>query len=398
MADRPKRKICLLGSTGSIGKNVLDVVRQHKDQFEIEALACGSSLENFTQQIEEFNPSFVSVGTEEVSRSLSKRLVDSKLPIFFGSDGHRRLVEESSPDVVVAAMSGTFGLQACLQAIKQGVSILGVANKEVLVMAGDFINEALESSRTKLIPIDSEHSAIFQVIEGQEKSFLKRIILTASGGPFRNLDKSQFSSITVDQALKHPNWSMGAKITIDSATLMNKGLEFIEAMQLFRVSKNEIEVVVHPQSVIHSMVEFCDGSILAQLGLSDMRIPISYALGYPNRLPLDLGKALNFSEMKKLDFESPDFDKFPCLRLAMNSLDQGRAGPVVLNAANEVCVEAFLNEKIDFIEIPDRIESAMMNFSHYHPQCVEDAVELDRQVKNWTLLQMEGKGEAKVHL
>lgn len=398
MADRPKRKICLLGSTGSIGKNVLDVVRQHKDQFEIEALACGSSLDDFTQQIDEFNPSFVSVSTEEVANNLSKRLAHSKLPIFFGPDGHQRLVEESSPDIMVAAMSGTFGLQACLQSIRQGVGILGVANKEVLVMAGDFINEALKSSSTKLIPIDSEHSAIFQVIEGQEKSFLKRIILTASGGPFRNLEKSKFSSITVEQALKHPNWSMGAKITVDSATLMNKGLEFIEAMQLFRVSKNEIEVVVHPQSIIHSMVEFCDGSILAQLGLSDMRIPISYALGYPKRLPLDLGKALNFSEMKKLDFESPDFDRFPCLRLAMNSLDQGRAGPIVLNAANEVCVEAFLKQKIDFVEIPERIESAMMNFSHSHPQCVEDAVELDLQVKNWTLLQIEGKSEVKVQI
>jgi 1-deoxy-D-xylulose-5-phosphate reductoisomerase len=398
MSESKKKRISLLGCTGSIGKNVLDVVRQQKDHFEIRALACGRSIDQLMRQIEEFQPQFVSVSSEAGAQEVRKELKGLKIPVFFGPEGHRRLVEESEPDIVIAAMTGTFGLQACLQAIKQKVSILGVANKEVLVMAGDFIRAALQESSTRLIPIDSEHSAIFQVIDGRNRSFLKRIILTASGGPFRTLPADQFKRISVEQALQHPNWSMGEKITVDSATLMNKGLEFIEAMQLFQVSKKEIEVVVHPQSIVHSMVEFWDGSILAQLGLSDMRIPISYALGYPDRIELNLGGSLDFSKMKSLDFESPDLEKFPCLRLAIDSLDQGRSGPIVLNAANEICVEAFLKRKIDFIEIPDLIENAMTNFSHSDPQCLEDVVELDFQVKNWTLQKVEGRNQIKVIL
>jgi 1-deoxy-D-xylulose-5-phosphate reductoisomerase len=281
----------------------------------------------------------------------------------------------------MASMLGTFGLRATLKAIEMDCPVVGIANKEVLVMAGPFIRKALEGKKTQLVPVDSEHSAVFQALMGNSIGRVRRIILTASGGPFRKLPVEQFVHVRKEQALKHPNWVMGAKITIDSATMMNKGLEFIEAIRLFDVRPEQVEIVVHPQSIIHSMVEYTDRSFMAQLGVSDMKIPIALALAYPDRLSLDLPKELDLVALKSLDFEAPDEQKFPCLRLAREALQMGDEGPVILNAANEVAVQAFLEDQIGFLEIPDLIGAALERFRGSLFGSLEDLIALDLEVK-----------------
>ncbi len=379
-----KRRVSILGSTGSIGTSTLEVIRQNRDLFEIVSLSAGSSLDVLTAQILEFSPRFVSVADESVAEALRLKLPeDVQTAVFAGREGHRFCVENSRPDVLISAMTGSFGLEASLQGIIQGVSILGIANKEILVMAGDFIWDALNESKTTLVPVDSEHSAIFQSLMGNKISQVKSLILTGSGGPFRSRDLSTFSSITKEEALRHPNWVMGPKITVDSATMMNKGLEFIEALRLFRVHRDQVKVIIHPESVVHSMVEFCDGSVISQMGHSDMKIPISLALSYPDRLPLEFARPFDLTKIGKLHFEEPDLEKFRCLKLAMNIDFYGRSGPIVLNAANEAAVDLFLRDEIRFVEIPEAVEAALETFRSRYPLSLSEVVSLDEEVKNW---------------
>lgn len=381
-----KRKVSVLGSTGSIGTNTLNVIRQHPESFDVVSLSAGSSLEVLKKQILEFSPRYVSVSTEALAADLKAQLpTDVKVDIFWGPAGHRQCVELSHPHIVMSAMMGSFGLEATLAAVIQNVAVLGVANKEILVMAGSFIREALEQSKTTLVPVDSEHSAIFQALMGNQMSAVKSLILTGSGGPFRTRPRDTFANITREEALKHPNWVMGSKITIDSATMMNKGLEFIEALRLFHIHRDQLKVVIHPESIVHSLVEYVDGSLMAQLGASDMRMPISLALNYPERLPLHYEKPFDLVKIGKLHFEEPDLEKFKCLKLAMNFDRYGSQGAVVLNAANEMAVDLFLKDKIRFIEIPDLVEEALETFEDRHVYSLSEVIDLDLEVKEWTL-------------
>jgi 1-deoxy-D-xylulose-5-phosphate reductoisomerase len=379
------RKVAVLGSTGSVGSNTLAVLRQNLNAFQVTSLSAGTSIEALASQVREFKPLAVSVADETSLKKL-KLLLGADCPqIFFGPEGHRHCIEMTQPDVVMSAMMGTHGLEATLQAILQNTPVVGIANKEILVMAGPFIMAAVEESKSTLVPVDSEHSAIFQALMGNKMSAVKSLILTASGGPFRTRDPETFASITKEEALKHPNWSMGAKITIDSATLMNKGLEYIEALRLFRVSREQMKVVVHPESVIHSLVEYCDGSVMAQLGLSDMKIPISLALGYPDRLPLDFEKPFDLIKIGKLHFEEPDVKKFRCLWLAMNCDRYGVHGSVVMNAANEKAVALFLQDQIRFVEIPEIVEAALEQFQSYDAMDLNEVMSLDREAQEWVI-------------
>lgn len=395
-----KRKVCLLGATGSIGTNALKVLREYLDQFEVVGLACGASYELLAEQVLEFQPSAVSVSSAEVAESLRKRLAKtafSEMRIHTGVEGHEQLVRETQPDVVLAAMTGVFGLQATLASLDMGVPILGIANKEVLVMAGGEIRKRLGTSKTKLIPVDSEHSAIFQALMGNRREELKKVYLTSSGGPFRTWPKERFALIGKKEALQHPTWSMGQKITIDSATMMNKGLEFIEAVHLFDLKPQEIEIVIQPQSLIHSMVEYQDRSIMAQLGISDMRIPIALALSYPKRLRLDLDEELDFSKLGSLDFEAADKDKFECLRLAEQALQAGDAACVVLNASNDIAVQQFLDERIAFIEIPQWIQQALKLFKNSQVCSLDDIIALDKEVRERMIVEMKSTALQEQH-
>lgn len=344
------KAISLLGSTGSIGRNVLAVIRQFPEHFRIAALAAGSNVEALKSQVLEFRPVCVSVAGEEAAERLRQELPSEfRHTIFWGEEGIRRVAAIDEADMTVTAVVGSAGLLPTLDAIAAGKDI-GLANKETLVMAGALVMDAVRKSGVRLLPIDSEHSAIFQALEAGRRQDVSRIILTASGGPFRNRSKHDLERATPEQALAHPNWDMGRKVSIDSATLMNKGLEVIEARWLFGVGPEQIGVVVHPQSIVHSLVEFIDGSVVAQLGIPDMRIPIAYALSYPERLGLGLSR-LSLSECGSLSFEEPDYDRFPALRLAFDALRQGGVKPTVLNAANEVAVEQFLAGAIRFLDI-----------------------------------------------
>lgn len=349
------KRIALFGSTGSVGVNTLDVIRRNAGRFEIAYLATNRNIGLLAGQIAEFHPSAVAVGDE----AAAKEFLASKpeCEVLVGADGLQELARRSDYDIFVGALVGFAGLAPTIEAVRQGKRVT-LANKETLVVAGELLTELAKKSGSEIIPIDSEHSAVHQCLVGESPESIRRIILTASGGPFRTLPKESFKSITVESALKHPNWIMGRKITIDSATLMNKGLEIIEAKWLFDVPLNKIDVVVHPQSIVHSFVEFVDGSIKAQLGMPDMRLPIQYALSAPERLPqtydlLDLVKNSN------LEFAQPDTDKFPCLRIAREAGERGGLYPCILNAANEIAVEAFLAGQISFNEIPRLIESAL---------------------------------------
>ncbi len=348
----------MLGSTGSIGVNVLDVIRQFPELYKVVALAAGSNVNKLAEQVREFNPELISVGDEQKALAL-RTLLPSVYHdrIVHGGEGNILVATFPAADFTLSAIVGSAGLLPTIAAIEAGKDI-GLANKETLVMAGRIVMTAVAKNGVKLLPVDSEHSAIFQALEAGRREDLRKIILTASGGPCRGMNQQQLLLVTKDQALNHPNWSMGRKISIDSATMMNKGLEVIEAKWLFEVENKAIEVLVHPQSIVHSLVEYKDGSVLAQLGIPDMRIPISYALSYPARLPLQL-PALNLTECGKLEFIQPDYESFPALKLAFAALESGGVLPAVLNSANEVAVEAFLQSRITFSQIAETVARTM---------------------------------------
>lgn len=352
------KALSLLGSTGSIGQNVLAVVRQFPERFQIVGLSAGRNIQLLAQQVIEFKPEWVAIGDPDLMPALAAKLPASyRNRLVAGTEGNCHLATLSSVEMVVSAVVGAVGLLPALAAIRAGKDV-GLANKETLVMAGRLIMDAVRTYGVRLLPIDSEHSAIFQALEAGRREDVARIILTASGGPFRTWKAEALASVAPDQALAHPNWAMGRKISIDSATLMNKGLEVIEARWLFDVSPEQIEVVVHPQSIVHSLVEYRDGSVVAQLGIPDMRIPIAYALSYPERFELGLNR-LNLAQCGALAFEQPDMERFPALRLAYEALATGGIMPTTLNAANEVAVDAFLAGKIGFTQITDIVAKAL---------------------------------------
>lgn len=373
------KKISILGSTGSIGTSTLDVVRNNPEDFQVVALALGRNLEEAARQVEEFRPQMVSVSRSE-DMELLRGLVKFDVEISSGAAGAEAVASHPEADYVLSAIVGAAGLTPTLAAIRAGKTI-GLANKETMVVAGEFMNAEAKAAGVKILPVDSEHSAIFQCLNGEDSDEVRRLILTASGGPFLHKSKEEFSGITVEQALKHPNWDMGAKITIDSSTLMNKGLELIEARWLFDVAPERLDVNVHPQSIIHSMVEFQDGSVMAQLGIPDMRIPIAYAMSYPRRLPNCL-PALDLTRIGELTFFKPDEDKFRCLYLAKQVLQEGGTLPAVLNAANEVAVEKFLNKEIAYLQIPQVVEETLNSHRSKTPKSLKDIMEADQWARS----------------
>jgi len=352
------KRLSILGSTGSIGCNVLNIVEMFPQEFTVQALAAKSNVALLARQIKQFRPMLAVVFDEKRAREL-RELIGSEvdIEILFGETGYQTAATLGSVDMTVTAMVGAAGLMPTLAAIEAGKTI-ALANKETLVMAGDLVMQQAAQKGVDILPIDSEHSAIFQCLQGERQEDVARILLTASGGPFLKRPREEFSKITLAEALKHPNWQMGQKITIDSATLMNKGLEVLEAKCLFGVSHRMIEVVIHPQSIVHSMVAYQDGSVMAQLGIPDMKVAIAYALSYPQRLPLRQPLP-QFNAGTTLTFEQPDLEKFPCLALAFKACEVGGTLPAVLNAANEVAVNAFLNQLIAFVAIPQVVEQTM---------------------------------------
>jgi len=355
-----KKTLTILGSTGSIGRQTIEVARHLG--YKITSLSANNNIDLLEKQIREFDPETVAVYNEEAARELKSRIKNTTTRILGGPKGQITVAEIKSADIIVTAIAGQAGLEPTLAALKTGKRI-ALANKEPLVCAGEQVMQTAKKHNAEIIPVDSEHSAIFQCLQSEKDRTgnnpnIKKLILTASGGPFRNMNKQQLETVTPEKALKHPNWNMGKKITIDSATLMNKGLELIEAMHLFQINPDQIEVIIHPESIIHSMVEFTDGSTIAQLSNPDMRQPIQYALTYPNRKP-SLTKPLNLTQLKKLTFESPNTDAFPCLTLAYEAAKKGSSACAALNQANEEAVELFLNNKIKFTEIPELIATAI---------------------------------------
>jgi 1-deoxy-D-xylulose-5-phosphate reductoisomerase len=352
------KKITILGSTGSIGLSALDVIKKNPGRFQVVALAAGQNVNLLKKQIEIFKPKLVYVSTKENALKLRQDLtLNYKIKILYDREGLNEIASFPSADIIVSAISGAAGLMPTLAAIDAGKDV-ALANKETMVMAGEIVNRRAKQKKVKIIPVDSEHSAIFQCLQGEKIENLKRIILTASGGPFLNFTVNELKQVKLNQALKHPRWKMGKKITIDSATLMNKGLEVIEAKWLFNLDFGKIDVLIHPQSIVHSMIELIDGSVLAQMGIPDMRIPISYALTYPERIINDIS-SLNLLETEKLEFCQPDMKKFPCLRLAYEAGICGGTTPAVLNAANEIAVAAFLEQKIKFVDLPKIINKVL---------------------------------------
>lgn len=351
-----RKRIAVLGSTGSIGCQTLDVIENFADAFEITGLAAGTNLARLAGQVEKHKPRIVSIGRQEDIPKF-RTMVSPEVKLVAGIEGMTEVAVHQQVDMVVTSITGTLGLVPTVAAIKSGKDI-ALANKETLVAAGELVMSLVKERGVRMLPVDSEHSAIFQCLAGDQKNEIRRIILTASGGPFRHKTREELQTVTVEDALKHPNWSMGQKITVDSATLMNKGLEVIEARWLFDTGFDKIDVVVHPQSIIHSMVEFPDGSVIAQLGTPDMRMPIQYALTYPERWSNDYPK-LDFPALANLTFEPPRMDEFPCLALAYAAGRQGGTMPAVMNAANEQAVAMFLNRQIGFADIPAIIERVM---------------------------------------
>lgn len=354
------KKIAVLGSTGSIGTQTLEIVRERKGEFEVVALAAGSNMDLLFKQTLEFSPKVVSLTKEEDARELKKRLSLKNInstEVVYGMDGLVACATEVSADMTVNAVVGMIGILPTIAAIKAGKDI-ALANKETLVTAGHIIMPLVEEYNVKLLPVDSEHSAVFQCLQGAGEQTVEKLLLTASGGPFRGKRKEELGSITVEQALKHPNWAMGRKITIDSSTLVNKGLEVMEAGWLFSLRPEQIEVVVQPKSIIHSMIQFTDGAVLAQLGTPDMKLPIQYAMTYPDRVSLG-GKRLDFFDLQKIEFYKPDTDTFRALTLAYDAFSEGGSLPTVYNAANEMAVALFLEHKIGYLKITELIEEAM---------------------------------------
>ncbi len=374
-----KKNIAILGSTGSIGTQALEVIEANPSLFEVYALTAGNNVDLLISQARRFQPEMVVIANEQLYPRLKEALADLPVKTFAGADAIAQVAEMEPVDIVLTAMVGYAGLKPTIHAAKAGKRI-ALANKETLVVAGELINELCQQYRATIIPVDSEHAAIFQCLVGEGNNPVEKLILTASGGPFRTYNWNELEHVTPAQALKHPNWDMGAKITIDSASMMNKGFEVIEAKWLFGVSPRQIEVVVHPQSIIHSMVQFADSSIKAQMGLPDMKLPIQYAFTYPERVPTNFPR-LDFSLYPHFTFEKPDMERFRNLAFAYDAINRGGNMPCILNAANEVVVAAFLKEKTGFLEMSDIIESVMGKMSFISKPAYDDYVATDREAR-----------------
>lgn len=375
------KNITILGSTGSIGTNALEVIRQKKDEFNVVALSGHTNYKLVMEQIKEFNPKYVSIGTEEGFEAIKKEFPEVEL--FFGREGLKKLGELEETDIILTAVSGVIGIEATVEAIKKGKRI-ALANKETMVAGGAYINKLLkEYPEAEIIPVDSEHSALFQSLSAGRREDVKNLIITASGGSFRGKKRDELKEITVSEALKHPKWSMGKKITIDSSTLVNKGLEVIEAHELFGIDYDRIKVAVHPQSIVHSLVEYKDNAMVAQLGATDMKLPIQLAFTYPKREESTALEKLDLMKAGNLTFEEPDIETFKGLPLAYRAGKTGGTMPVVFNAANEVAVELFMKEKIKFLEIYDVIEKAMDNHVPVEIENLEIILKVDEETRKW---------------
>lgn len=374
-----KKQICILGSTGSIGTQALDVIRQHPDLYEAYALTANDSVEKLAEQAREFNPAAVVIANEARYEELKAKLADTDVKVYAGHKALCEIVEAGPVDMVLAALVGFAGLEPTIRAIKARKKIC-LANKETLVVAGELILDLVSKYHVDLLPVDSEHSAIFQCLVGEDMNEFDKILLTCSGGPFRNFTHEQLLTVTAADALRHPTWKMGAKITIDSASLMNKGFEVMEAKWLFGVPAEKIEVLVHPQSVVHSGVQFKDGAVKAQLGVPDMRLPIQYAFSFPKRLPLN-GDRLDLFSTRKLEFFKPDVQKFPCLRLAYEAISEGGNMPCILNAANEVANAAFRRGECSFLGMAEVIERTMRQASFYKTPNLDTYFQTDAEAR-----------------
>lgn len=372
------KKIAVLGSTGSIGTQTLEIIRHHRDEIQVTALAAGGNVDLLEKQVREFAPQVAALWSEKACRELRERIRDLDVRVVCGMDGLLEIAALDGMEALVTAVVGMIGVRPTLEAISHGKDIL-LANKETLVTAGHLLMPMAREQGVSILPVDSEHSAIFQSLNGEKKSRIKKILLTASGGPFRGKKRKELEGMRAEDALRHPNWSMGRKITIDSATLVNKGLEVMEAVWLFGVELSQIQVVVQPQSIIHSMVEYVDGSVIAQLGLPDMKLPIQYALFYPDRRPM-AGPSLDFYELAGITFEKPDMETFRGLALAFDAMKAGGSMPVVYNAANEQAVSLFLDHRISFLEIAEIIEDCMGRHQVVAHPDVEQILEAER----WT--------------
>lgn len=371
------RKIAILGTTGSIGTQTLSIVREKKD-LEVVSMSCGSNIDLFEEQIREFNPQLVSCGNEDKALELKKRISDLDVEVLSGMDGLIAVATIPEAEIVVTAIVGMLGIRPTVAAINEGKDI-ALANKETLVTAGHIIMPLSKEKNISILPVDSEHSAIFQSLQGNEDNNIHKILLTASGGPFRGFSKEQLEKVTLEDALKHPNWEMGKKITIDSATMVNKGLEVMEAKWLFDVDLDRIEVVVHPQSILHSAVEYDDGAVVGQLGLPDMRLPIQYALYYPKRLPMS-GDYLDLFKVKDMTFEKPDLDVFVGLKYAYEAQREGGNMPTIFNAANEKAVALFLNKKISFTDIYRLIDNSMKEIEYINNPTLDEILYTESEV------------------
>ncbi|MDF1547198.1 MAG: 1-deoxy-D-xylulose-5-phosphate reductoisomerase [Bacteroidales bacterium] len=385
MAERlnAKKGIAILGSTGSIGTQALEVLQSHSDKFELVVLSAQNNSDLLIEQAIRFKPDTVVIGNEDLYLKVSQALENEDIKVFAGKDSLIQVVEHSDVDMVLTAMVGYAGLLPTISAIKSGKNI-ALANKETMVVAGELITKLALENKVEIIPVDSEHSAIFQCLMGEFQNKIEKIILTASGGPFRKFDLAALQKVTPDQALRHPTWNMGAKISIDSASMMNKGLEVIEAKWLFDLKPEQIEVIIHPQSIIHSIVQFEDGSMKAQMGLPDMKLPIQYALGFPYRLTSDFPR-FNFIDYPSLNFEQADFKRFPNLAIAFEALKSAGNVPCIVNAANEVAVDAFLNEKIGFLTMSDIIAETISRISYLKSPELEDYINFDAEARRVAL-------------
>ena len=375
-----KKRIAILGSTGSIGTQTLDIVRAYPDMFSAEVLTAQNNAALLVEQARTFQPNAVVIGNEALYSEVNEALSPLDIKVFAGSRSIEQIVEMGSIDLVVVALVGYSGLQPTYNALRHGKPI-ALANKETLVVAGETITRTAAEQHLPIFPVDSEHSAIFQCLQGEYHNGIDKIILTASGGPFFGRKPEELAQIRPEQALRHPQWKMGAKVTIDSATLMNKGLEMMEACWLFQVKPEDIEIVVHPQSIIHSMVQFADHSVKAQMGVPDMRLPIAYALSYPQRLKLDIPE-ISFRQLQSCTFFAPDMETFRCLPIAYKAMEKGGSCPCSMNAANEIAVEAFLKERIRFSEIPEVIEETITRSSFLPQPSMEDYFNMDREARN----------------
>ncbi len=374
------KKIAILGSTGSIGTQTLDVVRSNKD-IEVLALSAGRSIDKLESQIREFHPRLAAVWEEDAARDLAVRISDTDTQVVCGMEGLLELARMPETELLVTAIVGMIGIRPTMEAIRAGKDI-ALANKETLVTAGHLIIPLAKEHNVRILPVDSEHSAVFQALHGEDRRSVKKLLITASGGPFRGRTREELAHVTLADTLKHPNWVMGRKITVDSATLVNKGLEVMEARWLFDVALSDIQVVVQPKSIIHSMVEFSDGAVMAQLGTPDMRLPIQYALYYPERRYLD-GERLDFAKIREITFEEPDMETFLGLPMAIQAAKAGGSMPTVFNAANELAVSKFLQEKIGFLDIYDIIGQSMERHSLIEEPCLEEILAVEEETYQW---------------